>query len=93
MWMVCVVPVGTVGLAAGERAGLGVGLGLGLGVGRAAIRVAVGDGRGDRDGEGEGEGVRADVALGAALVTTALGVGLDVVVGEAAACRTADGWP
>lgn len=35
------------------------------------------------------------VTLGAALVTTALGVGLDVVVvvGEAAACWTADGWP
>jgi hypothetical protein len=91
MWTVCVVPDGTGGgLAAGERVGLGVGRGVGLGVGRDAVRIAVGEGRGDRDGDG----MPARVALGEALVTTALGVGLDgAVVGEAAACWTVDGWP
>ena len=93
MWMVCVVPEGTGGgLAAGEGVGLGVGRGVGLGVGRDAVRIAVGEGRGDRDGDADG--MPAMVALGEALVTTALGVGLDgAVVGEAAACWTVDGWP
>jgi hypothetical protein len=85
MWIVCVAPMGTVGLGVGERVGLGRGAGFGEGEG-------VATGRGELVGDGVGAGVAA-VLWGTAGTLVTRGAGVRDAVGSTADVGDAAGLP